>query len=201
MDEKTLVYPLFIIPVAKFHPRGFSSEVKDKFTKFELINNSENYKSKNTFILEEKGFEDLETGIWTCLRRYMDDVIQVAGKMPIKITQSWINVCEQNQGHHVHDHANSFLSWSMNIGDKPAQLEFLCPAPRFWLVPPLKNYTAYNAESQSITYEPGSLIVFPSTLKHYVGANPNHESRISLSGNTMIVGDLGSKELLTHASI
>jgi len=201
MDKQTLIYPLFITPVAKFEPRGLSNEVKKKFKNFELMHNSENLKSKNSFILEEPGFEDLETGIFVCLKTYMRDILHVNKEVLIKITQSWINVCEVHQGHHVHDHANSFLSWSLNIGEKPAQIEFLCPAPRFWLVPPMDKFTAWNAESQSITYEPGSLIVFPSTLKHYVGANPNHESRISLSGNTMIVGDLGSKELLTYASI
>lgn len=208
--EKILIYPLFIVPVAKFGPCELSADLKEKFTTFELEPNEENSVSKNKFILTPKKniwwddeFDDLHLFIWKSLKSYMKDIILVdPGKETfIEITQSWLNVCKPKQSHHLHDHPNSFLSWSLNLSDKPIQLDFLIPAPRFWLVPPIKSYNSYNAETQSIVYEPGTLVIFPSTLKHFVKANAEQTARISLSGNTMISGDLGSEQFLTHASI
>ena len=57
-----------------------------------------------------------------------------------------------------------------------------------------RNFLNFNSKCYDIPVEEGKLIIFPSRLMHDVSRNTQDDLRISLSFNTWIKGEVGSKE-------
>jgi uncharacterized protein (TIGR02466 family) len=128
---------------------------------------------------------------------YVKTVYDPKKNIDVYITESWINYTYKNQFHHQHYHPNSFISGVFYVNcvendsiifkkDNPSMIEIES-----------NNYNYFNSNSWSLPVIKGDLILFPSNLQHQVSKNLTNTTRISLSFNTYLKGNISNQPSLT----
>ena len=112
-------------------------------------------------------------------------------------TQCWANVYEKAGSIHEHYHPNSFLSWVFFVSGQDSPLYFQENYPSM-IQPELKFPTPENSQRLGWTPKSGLFVIWPSYLIHYSAPNKNDEERITISGNIMLSGKVGSYEDLSY---
>ena len=204
MEPQTKIYPLFNWPVMVC---GESYKLTKKeieyIKKLKLKPNRQNQMSVNQYILNTAPLKSLKKFIQQWINRYAFEFLKIK-KDAIKVfpTLSWINYSAQGESHHQHHHGNSFISGVLHIQGQNSPIKFnrvgSSPYP---LVFDYTEQDVMNSESFWIQMSPGQLFLFPSLLPHAVDANPSKSTRITLSFNTFISGDVGSKANLNYLKI
>ena len=165
-----------------------------------------NLRSKENYILDT-GLFNLKKFFESSIKTYVETV--VIGEeyddldLDFKITQSWLNktLCNSN-GHHLHNHPNSFISGVFYIQVDPSVDSIVFnKSPQDFFHLPIKSYNNFNSSSWKIPVTNGELLLFPSSLYHSVNPVQGKEDRISLSFNTFPYGLLGHREGLTELRI
>ena len=114
----------------------------------------------------------------------------------LAISQSWINRSDTGEQHHKHIHPLSILSAILYMTE-PAETEFI--APSIYALPSIiapDKASQFTSNTTTFKAKERTMVVFPSSLKHGVGANLEAFSRYTFSVNTWIKGSHGrSKEL------
>jgi uncharacterized protein (TIGR02466 family) len=169
-------------------------------TKLDVYKNEGNTTSRDTYILNQKVFKDLKTDLDLRVQDYFDKVISPANNITPYITQSWLNYTETNQYHHKHQHPNSLVSgvFYINCDDKFDKIKFFRDDDYKMIKPETKDWNLWNSESWWFPVKTGDIIMFPSSLTHMVETKEGNNTRISLSFNTFIRGNLGIKNELTE---
>jgi uncharacterized protein (TIGR02466 family) len=117
---------------------------------------------------------------------YYTDVMKYNYKL--HMTNSWLNVTQNDQTHDLHNHNNSVLSGVMYIKTKDSS-----PSITFSrLTPPmLLNFKAeennfFNSLEWELPVEDNCIVIFPSQCFHYVKKNLTPNDRISIAFNTFV---------------
>tara|TARA_R100001015_G_C4620530_1_gene177488 strand:+ start:725 stop:1336 length:612 start_codon:yes stop_codon:yes gene_type:complete len=154
--------------------------------------NLSNYHTKESYVLNNKGFKNLKKFIQECCDDYLEKVISPSDDVKLNITQSWINYSNQNQYHQEHCHTNSYISGVLYINAKEENdaIQFTNNAFRF-LNPNIKHYNVWNSKTRTLNVRTGMLIMFPSHLYHSVKVNRNNYTRTSIAFNTFLKGTIG----------
>lgn len=195
---------LFPIPVGiKKLEREFSDKEEAFFKKTSKMtyNNLNNLVSTNTHILDEPEMADLHEFCLDSVIDFIKTVNPPKNYLSPYITQSWINYNSQSQGHHRHSHPNSYISgvFYLNAKKEHDKIFFIngqIQMPVIRYTP--ESYTVFNSEEWFIPVETNMLVLFPSSLQHYVQVNNQPYTRTSLSFNTFIKGSLGENKALTE---
>lgn len=183
--------------------RKFTEEELQRvdYHKTQTNKNSGNTVSSNTRVLDND-FPEIRSKIYEMLEEYNSTIICPVDKnLKLKITQSWINYTLPGQFHHVHSHSNSIISGVLYFNaeeddkiqffdDKPKQLSINTNTPN-----------SYNSDSWWIPVKTGDVILFPSYQRHGVPNTTTSNTRISLSFNTFVEGDIGNASELMHLSV
>ena len=141
---------------------------------------SKNFDMKDA---EPKNFiEEIKTNINTAIND-MDWDLQT---QEVKISNMWAIINTKGSLNQKHHHSNSdlsaayYVSAEKNCGD----IIFYDPRPaRVYKHPISKTPNILNATINSISPEPGMLILFPSYLEHSVNPNLSEYKRIVISFN------------------
>tara|TARA_B100001248_G_C27326722_1_gene429381 strand:+ start:507 stop:812 length:306 start_codon:yes stop_codon:yes gene_type:complete len=88
--------------------------------------------------------------------------------------------------HHKHHHSLSLLSGILYLTEPANTIFFHESLYSIPLISSIQTEEKFNYSAKK-----GSLIIFPSILKHCVGPHLGDESRITFSFNTWFKGDLG----------
>ena len=112
-------------------------------------------------------------------------------------TQCWSNVYENTKSIHPHRHYNSFLSWGFIVSGQNAPF-VLQQTSQGSFQPSLKFNIPENSQQIAIVPKTGVLTVWPSYLMHYTAPNKSNDYRITVSGNVMLSGQIGSYDELTY---
>ena len=115
-------------------------------------------------------------------------------------TQCWSNVYKRTKSIHPHRHYNSFLSWNFIVSGQNAPFVIQQTA-RGSFSPSLKFNIPENSQQIAIVPKTGLLVIWPSYLTHYTAPNKNDDYRITISGNIMLSGQIGSYDELTYLNI
>ena len=120
------------------------------------------------------------------LQKILDEYNIKVGNVPSKITYVWSNI--QNQGSILkeHCHPNSLVSGALYINvEDGSKLYFHNPNPYIYYSAK-ENVSPYNMEHQWLPVENGTLLLFPSWLRHGKDDEYNtiHE-RIVISFNAL----------------
>ena len=210
---------IFATPLMSFD-YGKISDDENKFISKCLESTTENifnYSSTETYVLD-KGLSKIRHFIEESIRTYVETVV-IGGKydeydFDIRITQSWLNKTLRNSdGHHIHNHPNSFISGVFYVRVKPDvdYIVFSRPNQQFFQFP-IKEYNTFNSYQWSVGVSEGQLLLFPSTLIHEVkppkvsdmisSDDTNaHADRISLSFNVFPTGRIGDSINLNELRI
>jgi len=177
-------------------------------TELEVVKNMmfERAHSNNGFITKDKTILTLlsETRKSICqhLEFYIYNVLRISKKHKFYITTSWVNKHITGDAAHTHFHANSlisgcyYLQMPKNAGDicfpKPSNHNnFLNNLFNF----ELNGINEINTSEYKIIIKPGTLLLFPSQIKHYTEINNSSEERYSLAFNVWVKGQIGNDEL------
>lgn len=111
--------------------------------------------------------------------------------------QSWPNVNQFGDYHDLHNHPHSYLSGTYYVHvpqarqDLPGRADRRPGAISFYDPRPQANMTAIKGDPQieaeyTLMPEPGTILLWPSFLHHFVHPNLSDEARISVSFNIVL---------------
>jgi uncharacterized protein (TIGR02466 family) len=197
---------LFPIPIMfDTLSRNFTADEVSYFSSLETTDNNLNRRSANSYVLNSSELSNLKTFIEDALNFYFLEMYKPPSDTEIYITQSWLNISDIGEQHHIHNHPNSFISGTFYISaDKEIDSIYFSKTDfsPIRIIP--TSYNFYNSPAWFYPVGGGDLILFPSTLHHYVGVvkeSLNRKERISLSFNTFLKGTVGSKDLLSEIKL
>ena len=159
--------------------------------------NMGNLRSESGYIFEHSLFAEFKKTINEHIKEYVN-IVYPNSNIDVYITQSWANYTEPNQYHHKHSHPNSFISgvFYVNAIKNEDMIKFYKDLPSIYQI----NYNQpnnYNSGDVAILVETGDLVLFPSNFQHNVPLTTSKETRISVSFNTFIRGNLGDEDSST----
>ena len=166
----------------------------------EYHKNQGNRTSNNNHVFDLKALSRLGDFATECLNHYVKSVIDSSAEVQAYVTQSWTNCTKGEEFHHLHSHANSYLSGVIFIeSNQHDKIEFESP---IYYNQMLKTYPSefhqYNSPSWWLPAEKNSLLIFPSWLKHQVPVTNRDTDRISLAFNSFLKGKLGDSRGVTE---
>jgi uncharacterized protein (TIGR02466 family) len=161
------------------------------------ILNMGNLRSESGYIFEYPLFAQLKKTINEHIKEYVN-IIYPNSNLDVYITQSWANYTNPNQYHHKHSHPNSFISgvFYVNAIKNEDMIKFYKDLPPIYQI----NHNQpnnYNSQDVAILVETGDLVLFPSNFTHNVPPTTSKETRISISFNTFIRGNIGDENSST----
>ena len=198
------IIPLFSSAVMVCSTKyALSAGEEDYIRNVEYGDNSGNLKSSSDRILEQPELASLQDFVQKQINSYTQSLLKLDSSIDLYITQSWLNKAGKDQYHPLHNHPNSVLSGVLFLsgGGKLPPIRF----PRFSPLFPLElNFSELNDFNATCRwFEPvyGQLILFPSSLLHDVAPNKTDSTRITLSFNTFVRGEIGNASALTSLTI
>jgi uncharacterized protein (TIGR02466 family) len=201
MYKKRFTYELFPTVVLEYNlNRQFTKQENSVFKSIdEMERNVGNYLSVNKYILNTPELEYIHNTILDCVNDYIETVYKPKNKLEPYVTQSWINVNERTGWHHLHNHANSFISGVLYLNADKNKDSIIFYNDLYRQISPYpREYTNYNSQTWKVSVGTGDIILFPSHLRHMVEANQSDNPRISLSFNVFVKGTLGKSEIMSE---
>ena len=208
--HKSTVLELFPTPVYTTHVPVELSSVIPFLNSRELNTNTDvmNYglRSKDSYILDKPECSRLSSFILECVQDFANNTL-LYDYTSYRFTQSWISLKEPGQHHITHLHPNSLISGCFYYGfsDKnTSAIKFHRMVAAFG-VPTINPKTRLDKRPSnfattefSINFEPGLLLLFPSSLHHSVPLNETGYVRSSLAFNAVPTVGFGEEENLTE---
>ena len=163
--------------------------------------NRHNHRSVDSYLLDKQELVGLRSEINKQVEFYFNEVYVPKDDLSIHITQSWCNKTYPGEMHHKHAHSNSIVSGVYYVSAN-AQTDCI------WFdrggvdgiqIEP-KEFNSHNSTSWHFPVHTGMLVLFPSSLLHYVNV-VQKDVRISLSFNTFVRGTLGSEFGLSELNL
>lgn len=164
----------------------------------EWIANYGNFTSKSKNILTDVASKETTNKIQDCLMDYFHGILQVKEQTNIYITESWLNKTEPGQFHHRHWHPNSIISGVVCLSNQEnsGALTFIT-GTYDTIELEISQANLFNSKQWSYVPKVNDIILFPSSLEHLVEKNTSDFSRITLSFNTFVSGQLNSLPFTT----
>jgi uncharacterized protein (TIGR02466 family) len=126
----------------------------------------------------------------SCVNRAAAAVLRFlrVGCTAFEITACWATILAQGAEHRIHSHPNNYLSGVYYLRTRPGAdtINFHDPRSQARIIrPPVTELTAENTDQVVVRVQDGTLLLFPSYLRHSVDSNSSGEERISVSFNIM----------------
>ena len=186
------VYGLFPTPMGVFNlDRDLTFNEKELVLNLPVKLNTSNKISNDFYVLNNKEMLNLKHFININLNEYFQSVYQPTNNVSLRITQSWCNFSNYGESHHTHSHSNSLISGVFYIQCNENDLiNFYRHSSNILLIN-AKHSNKFNSSTWSFPVKTGTLLLFPSELKHGVDKIMGDKTRISLSFNSFPVGTIG----------
>ena len=175
----------------------FVEEIKTK-----CVVNAGNITSKDNYILNNPSLITLKKEMDLFIEDYFSKIVLAPKTVFPYITQSWLNYTEMNGSHHIHKHVNSYLSGVLYINADKAHDNITFEQDRYDQIKlSTTELSQFNYHALSLPVESGDVVMFPSRLSHLVIKKQGKNTRISLSFNVFVKGNLGKATRLTELKI
>lgn len=193
--SKHEIISLFGFPVAASEETYVLSPIENKFllNQETCPNFGKNFTSTDTWILNKKPLKKLKNFFQKEIESYAYGILEIDPTIKFYITQSWVNYNPPKSGHHSHKHPNSILSGVFYIQGEDISINFGRTLELLYLGLRYKHYNIFNSTAFEIGVKKHKLVLFPSTLNHSVKPNTSTTTRVSLSFNTFVTGELGTE--------
>ena len=194
--------------ILKIFPTPIYCANKIEFSKTEidfLLNHNKDKKinqgnttNTNYHILDNPLMVNLKNKINFELQNYYNIIEQSENLLTPYITQSWLNFTEKKQYHHRHRHSNSLVSGVLYVQATEEDCIFFFKNEQ----PPVIDLSKFkinefNSKEIKVNIKTGDLLLFSSKLEHAVPEKTTPGTRISLSFNSFVKGNIGDDEKLT----
>mgnify|MGYP001301531672 CR=1 FL=1 len=147
------------------------------------------YISIDKNVLELDFLREIKDFILTNLKKYFVDIVKEPHVQPY-VTQSWLNTTEKNQLTHPHRHPNSIVSGVFYTNANDSIIFYNG-----------KTETFGASLSKKYDVATGDLLLFPSSLMHYVPKHEDTFKRTSIAFNTFAHGQFGNPDILTGLNV
>ena len=204
MDIKHNLYGIFPTPIYISKLNKFTKKQLNYVDKLSLnINkNMGNVSSKNSYVLNDKPFNNIKKQLLNHITKYFDEVISTSDKIVPYITQSWLNYTKENEYHHSHAHPNSFVSGVLYINANKENDKIVFEKNKYQGIDlTKKDFNLYNSDSWFFPVHTGDLIMFPSDTQHKVEYKRGNNIRTSIAFNIYIKGIVGNLIKLTELKL
>lgn len=186
---------IFPVPLMTFElGRDFTKEELDYINSQELGISIGNEGSYNHRVLEDPCMIELKKFAQQGLNEYFEEIYSPARpeEIKLKLTQSWTNVTEPGENHHIHYHPNSIVSGVIYISAdiNSDEIVFSNTKEMIWEFV-VKNKNGYNSRQYHLPVGTGYMVLFPSQLFHGVPETTSKSTRISLAFNSFFEGKFG----------
>lgn len=189
------VRPLFSEPFFRASIADVITEKQVLFLKnLKMIKNQTNLISDNLYIFNAPELKSIKVAVQEALDIYAREVMGIPQKL--YVTQSWSLINPPGVGMHGHSHSNSVVSGSLYYCDMPEPVSGMIfdkysAYQQLQLIPGGGKVNIYNTTKNLIQPKKHDLILFSSSLVHYVEPNLSQLPRYSIAFNTFIKGKLG----------
>lgn len=190
------IEPLFAEPYFRANIGHAITDFQRLFIKnLKMVKNQTNLISENLYIFEEPELKSIKNVVQDALDLYAREVLDIPHKL--YVTQSWALINHPSVGMHGHSHSNSLVSGSLyycELPDPPSNMIFdrHRTYQQLELHPDADKRSIFNTQVNVVTPRSNEVILFSSSLQHFVQANPTSEPRYSIAFNTFLKGKLGS---------
>ena len=198
-----LLLKLFPTPVAVFDFKPLSEEERSTIVNTASGDTTSPYletvSSIDKDILKNEKLKRLREDIQMCIDRYKNEVMSC--DQELYITNSWVTFLLPQKKHPMHYHSNSIVSgvYYIKTDKETPDIEFEHPNTNLWrLTWKRKKFNHENNLSAFVKARDNRLVLFPSTVWHSVNKNCSSTTRISISFNTFLRGDLDSNDYLAE---
>ncbi|MEM7430781.1 MAG: putative 2OG-Fe(II) oxygenase [Pseudomonadota bacterium] len=194
--EKYKVEPLFAEPIFRADiSHAISDEQVAYIQNLQMVQNRENLISENLYIFNEPELKSISDAVQESLDLFASEVMGLSNQ--IYVTQSWSLVNQPQIGMHGHSHSNSVVSGSLYYTDLPLPVAGMIfdknrTYQQLELTPEPNKQNIFNTPLNIIKPKKGEVVLFSSSLQHYVESNAGTEPRHSIAFNTFIRGKLGN---------
>lgn len=188
------IYPLFSAPIYCQFNTGFrlNESVIDELAELPGLGDDCGL-SKNIDVLDRPDLIQARDLCEYHLQQYVKDICAFDNE--IYITTSWLSRNPKGVDHPPHFHPNSLFSGCLYLRSSPdnrlsfhGQNHFTSHFP---LTYNLKQFNIYNSDEWWVPVDTGTIVIFPSNLKHSASPNILDEIRVALCFNSFIKGTLG----------
>ena len=162
-------------------------------------------KSLNTYILELPELTDLKQYILDTINVFSETQLHYKSNLSYKLTQSWTTIKRPGQQHLMHSHPNSLISGVFYYGDiVPSTPSIFFARDTGTSRDPLISHPYIDDQIEdslntvNVFTPPGTLLIFPSWLRHGVPLNTTNVSRKSLAFNSVPEEGFGEIDRLTR---
>jgi uncharacterized protein (TIGR02466 family) len=205
MNNSFEIIPLAGIPifVKNIGQQLTSEEYNFLYNLEESMLSHGNYISNNKNILHERELLNLKNVLSEELKVYTYEVLKI--KQEFYITDSWSARNPKNSSHHSHMHPNSIFSGVYYVDVPDGDLEF-----HYYTRPMSKDFNfeydiiewnIFNAFSWAVRPSAGTLIIFPSWLRHRAKKNTASTDRKIIGFNTFVQGSFGTADAINRVEI
>ena len=202
---KSEINGIFPVPIyrAKLDRKFTTQELRFvEEMKTKCVVNARNISSKDNYIFNNPSLITLKKEVDLFIEDYFSKIVLAPKTVFPYITQSWLNYTEMNESHHIHRHVNSYLSGVLYINADKAHDEITFEQDRYDQIKlSTTALNPFNYDALSLPVESGDVVMFPSRLSHLVTKKKGKNTRISLSFNVFVKGNLGEAALLTELKI
>lgn len=152
-----------------------------------------NHTSQEPYFLDAAGLEDLKAEFKNHIDVYATEIMKVSWEL--YLTNSWLNVNRPSEQHAIHNHSNSLVSGVLYIKSSYIQptISFNRMISPYLITAEPEDFTPFNSMEWTVPVEDGNIILFPSTLFHYVKPNESNNDRVSLAFNTFARGEVRTR--------
>jgi uncharacterized protein (TIGR02466 family) len=195
-----MVHYLFPTPVYVANAESPFTKENEQLDKFDITAkgfNEYGEKSVNTYILDDFRLSELSRWIVQQINLYStQELFKGTNAKDYVLLQSWISIKYPGQAHAAHIHPNSVISGIYYWEPVVQPITFVNSKPVEIGPTQLNDYTFTLPNIQ-----PGTLVLFPSNLKHTVAVNNTDTPRKSLAFNSIPTTGFGSRGQLTEIDL
>ncbi len=190
------VKPLFAEPYFVTNIADAISPAQVKKLKAEkMITNQVNQISEELYLFDRPEFASIKAAVHAALDIFAREVMGIAQKL--SVTQSWTLINPPGVGMHGHTHSNSLVSGSLyytEMPDPPGNMIFerFNQYRQIELMVEEGKSNIYNAPRNAVVPKKGDLVLFSSSIQHYVEPNNSEQDRYSIAFNAFVRGKIGS---------
>ncbi len=189
------VKPLFAEPIFVTNIASAISDRQIEFIKsVKMLENQVNHISEDLYLFERKELASIKRAVHAALATYAREVMGVEHRL--EVTQSWALMNPPGVGMHAHTHSNSLVSGSLYYApmpDPPGNMIFERTSGyrQIELGVAEGRTNIYNAPRNAVVPRHGDLVLFASSILHFVEENRSRENRYSIAFNTFPRGKIG----------
>ena len=153
-----------------------------------------NFISNDWRVLDHEPLQNLRSDLELRVNEYFNKVYDPKDEVYVYITAAWVTWTGMNQGHHPHNHPNSFLSGTFYIDSGPNDMiSYIKPdvlGDDIFIYSETNNI--FTTKSWHMLTPKNNLKIFSSRLKHEVLLKPDDVPRCCLAFNTWFRGKVGA---------